>query len=453
MAIGTAAAILGGAAIGGTLLGASKAAKASKYAANQAAEASRQANELNRYIYDTTRSDNEPFRQIGLSAASAVARGFGLPMTMTGAMPAGGGSGGGTVSGPAMTGGARTGVIGSQGFGGGGAETVIGGPGVGGSGGGADWAAYGKQNPDVAAEWNHIVQTGNASHFGNDPNAYYAWHYDNYGKGEKRALPMSGSTNPEFAAPPSMTGSAGNEGYNDPTAPGGYGVGPRPEMGSGPAPYQAGPRMTSGPIRVSFEDYQNSPDYKFRVQEDQKALDNLSSSMGRVLSGSRIKAAQERANGLAAQGFTDYRNYMTNQLNLERARNDNIYESDRGFGYGQSRDARGDFVQDRARSDGLYADDRAYTTGRYDTRNSQLLALSGFGTGANAANQNAAQTFAQNTNAANMTAANARGQGAINGANAWNAGINNLMTTGAYLFGGGAFGGGAGASLPKSYNI
>lgn len=514
MAIATGAAILGAAVIGGAVsaMGASKGAKAANYAADQQAEAAREANALNERIYTQTREDNALGRSVGNNSLMALNNAFGLgPVSMTGGAPSYGstpvaGYGGVSMTGAAdpraayrSDGGDRTSAIGAQGFGGSPSMTAVGGPGVstyaadtfdpadagpaaparGYTGGGSvDWQAYREQNPDVAANVKAEVAAG---HYANEDEASAA-HYATYGKDENRALPM----NPLIGAPGSgqYAGQGTlSPGYNDPTAPGGYMTGSRPDLGAGPQPYvagqapgayQANARTNPGALDVSFERFQKeSPDFKFRVQQGNLALDHVAAAGGGRMSGARIKAAERYNQDLAGQAYSEWRGYTTGQSNLDRARGDAIYESDRGFGYGQSRDARtdfetdrgfgygqardarGDFVQDRSRSDGLFADDRSRLDNRYDTRNASLMTLAGFGTQANNANQNAAQTFAQSTNNANMTAANARGDARIAGANAFNGAANNIMTTGAYLAGNylsGGFGGST-PSLPKTYNI
>lgn len=429
MAISTGMAILGAASIGGSIYGASKTSKAAKYAADQTAEATREANALNERIYNQTRADNEPFRQVGVSAAQAIANGFGLPVagapTMTG-QPSYGATPVPNAGGISMTGtqpreqtyaearaisdaraaSRAASMTGKDGSAGTSPLEPTGAPTM--TGGGPDYDAYYAQNSDLQAEYARLEADPASADMFDSPAEYAAYHAREFGD---RPVPTR--------APVSTTGPSGPPpGYNDPTAPNGYSVGPRPDPGAGPAAYVA-PKLD-----ISLDSFRTSPGYEFMLKESQRALDNQASSMGRVLSGQRIKAAQERAIGLADQDFTDWRNYTTQQ-----------YNNDRYFDYGQSRDARGDFVQDRSRSDGLYADDRGYMTSRYDTRNNQLLTLSGFGPSANASNQSAAQTFAQQQGANNMTAANARGDAAMAGANAWNQGFGNLMTTGAYLYG------------------
>lgn len=73
MAISTAAAILGGAAISGVM-----GASASKSAASAQERAAAQAEATQRYQYDTTRADNAPFRETGLAANNRLAMLMGI---------------------------------------------------------------------------------------------------------------------------------------------------------------------------------------------------------------------------------------------------------------------------------------------------------------------------------------------------------------------------------------
>lgn len=451
MAIATGTALLGAAVIGGaaTAIGASKATKAANYAADQQAAAAREANALNERIFNQTRADNENRRLIGDASLSALSRSFGLaPARPSGAMMMSGSAApiSAPYARPATTyaDDARPGAaMMTQGAG----PVMDAAPGADGvysvapQGGGADWQAYLDANPDVKA---NAEQRAAAE--GVDPLVIAQEHYNLYGKDENRALPMNPSTGFADAGPA--------EGYNDPTASGGYSMGPRPDMGPGPAAYSAPARQEYAPLDISYESYQNSPEFRFRMSESNRELDRLSSATGGRFAGRRLMAGVQRAQDVASTGYTDYRNYRTGQYNLDRARGDAMYSEDRGFGYGQARDARGDFVQDRSRSDGLYADDRGRLDNRYDVRNNTLLNMAGFSSQAGASNAQAGQTWAQQTGQNNMVAANARGDARIAGANAWNQGIGNLMTTGAYLAGSGAFGSGrSGSSFPTTYNI
>lgn len=301
-----------------------------------------------------------------------------------------------------------------------------------------DWNAFLQANPDVM-QW---AQSGHG-----DPNvpidqqsieqraAYWVQNANTLGDPRgKQPLPMMDAP----AAPSTGTTAAGGgpaPGYTDPTAPNGYTVGARPDIGPAPSPYVSATRPMTSPLDVSEGAYHQSPGYQFQVSQAQKQLGNLSSSMGGVMSGARIAASLQRANDLANTDYTDWRNYTTGQYNEQQNRGDNIYNSDRAFGYGQSQDALSQYDLNRTRSDGLYADDRSYAAGRSDTRNNQLMTLAGFGQSATNTSANAAQNFATNAGNNIMTAAAARGNAAINSANAWTAGANNVMNVGAYLGG------------------
>jgi hypothetical protein len=79
MVIGTAAAIIGGAALsaGASVLAGSKAAKAQKNAAKQSADAER-------YMYDTTRADQAPYRDVGQGALYKLADMYGVSRPVDG---------------------------------------------------------------------------------------------------------------------------------------------------------------------------------------------------------------------------------------------------------------------------------------------------------------------------------------------------------------------------------
>lgn len=445
MAITTTAAILGGAAIAGSAYSASKTSSAGRYAADQTTAATRETNALNEKIYNTTRADNEPFRNLGVGAAGAVGSAFGLSgyKPMTSARPSSYASPSArptyastpvpNVGGVSMTGSNVAAAKNAARSDGGGnfagtspMEPAPAGP----QDPGFDTGAYLNQYGDVAAEFERLNSTpeGQATLAANGINSaddYAVHHYATNGQSEGRAVTPYADDG-GYEAP---------EGYTDPTAPNGYSTGARPDAGPGPAAYSAPVRMAAAAPDLSVGAFRASPDYQFRVDQGNRGLSAVASAGGGLMSGARQKAAIRFNQNIADGEYTDWRNFTVGQANFDRSRNDAIYSEDRGFGYGQSRDARGDFTTDRSRTDGLYADDRANTQGRYDTRNNQLLSMAGFGANANAANQNAAQTFAQSTNQANMTAANARGQAATTSANAWGGALNNVMTTGAYLYG------------------
>ncbi len=252
----------------GSIYGASKAASAANRAGDLQYQATQDSLALQERMYNQTRADNEPFRQVGLGAAGALSSAFGLPAV-------------------SMTGGS--------------AYTQSGTP-----TGGADWNAYGASNPDVMA-W---AQAG-----GGDPNKpieqqslaeRMAYHYSNSGQKEGRALPMT---------QPAPTGSTGTPaGYTDPTAVGGYTTPSRPTM---------------APLDVSLGSFRESPDYQFRFSEGERALGSMASANRGLMSGQRMKALTRYGQGMADGEYTDWRNYVTSQYNTDRNFNEAQYQSDR----------------------------------------------------------------------------------------------------------------------------
>lgn len=401
--------------VGGTLLASNNQANAAESAANQQSAAAAAAQAENAREFDTINANNAPARNLGNAAMSAVGAGFGL-------------SGYGA---PTMTGAPRyasTPVPGAGGVSMTGASPDYAstdyGPGMGHNGGppiGAEdpavWDAYlaDPHNADVLA-W---AQAG-----GGDPSIPIgqqsleqraAYQFHNTGQSEGRTLPAVSMTGPAASAD---GGYVAPPGYSDPTAPSGYDPGTRPTVAAAPGR----PSMTA--LNVGLDAYQRSPDYNFRLGEGNKALDHVASQMGGLMSGARLKAADRYNQDYATTDYNQWRDYTTNQYNNDRSQNNLTYSQDLG-----------QYDADRARSDGLFADDRSYDAGRYDTRNTQLLNLAGFGQNATNATNAAGQTFAQNQGALTMTAANAQAGGTIGAANAYSSGINNLATTGAYLGG------------------
>ena len=81
MPIGAATAVAGGSAFlgaGSSIIAGKKVSKAQKNAADSAARSAERADETNRYIFDTTRNDYAPQRQIGYGAANKLADMYGV---------------------------------------------------------------------------------------------------------------------------------------------------------------------------------------------------------------------------------------------------------------------------------------------------------------------------------------------------------------------------------------
>lgn len=341
-----------------SLSGASKAAKAAQQSGDLQYRAAQDQIAANNALQAQIRADNEPFRQYGLSAASALAGGLGLSTSGYAGAPGAG----------MMTGGYSTGTQSAYNI-----------------------PAYIQANPDVAARAQELVGQGVIG-----PNGQWKSAEDWVGQvqlpnavasGEQRDYPAA----PPPTAPENPTTPGTAAGYTDPTAPNGYAMPERP--------------MTA-PLDVSLGSFRESPDYQFRFDEGNRALGAISSVAGGRMSGQRLKAAERFGSNIADGEYTDWRNYRT-----------------------------GRFDTDRAFTEQAYLNDRSNLNQRYDTRNSTLLSMAGFGTGATSANNQAAMSTTQANNQATMTGAQAQGGAAVGAANAWNQGINNIMTAGAYAWG------------------
>lgn len=160
MAIGTTAAILASAAVsaGSSAYGASQQSKAAKNAAAASQQATDSANATQLQMYNQTRADQEPWRQVGIGALGQMAQLYGISM-------------------PAPMGNAQ-GLIGDQPI------------------SGSNYAAYVDANPDLLALYNS--QGGMAR--GRTKEQFGQYHYQGYGAGEGRAVPQFG-TPANIAAP------------------------------------------------------------------------------------------------------------------------------------------------------------------------------------------------------------------------------------------------------------
>lgn len=179
------------------------------------------------------------------------------------------------------------------------------------------------------------------------------------------------------------------------------------------------------PEAFSFDvaSFTENPFYKFTQQEGSGRVLANASVTGSRQSGAALKALQDRGQATAYQWYaperdaaysrhTDNRNFLRSKYESDRgfeygvsrdARGD--YESDRGFEYGQSRDARGDYETDRTFDYGInrderddYENDRNYLTNRYDRTTDDLFRYTNLGQTAAGVVSNAA--VGQGTNLA-----------------------------------------------------
>lgn len=418
--------------VGGTLMASSNASDAASKAADAQTAASTASIAENARQFDTIQANTAPMRQISNASLGALGGAFGLPgygATPSMTSPTYASTPVPGVGGVSMVGTGTEYADHASGTVGPGANPVKSGTVVdpatagpatsGASDPAASADAYMAANPDVAARAQQGVASGEIGPNSQwkTPEEWAAFQYQNTGQSEGRAWPAVSMTNPT----PASTSSAGYvapAGYSDPTAPNGYDAGARPTPAATPG------QFTPGKLDVSLGAYQQSPDYNFRLQQGQNALDHVASSMGGIMSGARLKASDRYNQDYATTDYNNWRDYTTGQYNTSNV-----------FGNTLAQEAIGQSNADRARSDGLYQDDRSFLTGQYNNRTGQLMTLAGFGANANATNANAATSFAASDASLRGTAATAQGNAAIGGANALTSGVNNLMTTGAYLGG------------------
>jgi hypothetical protein len=151
------------------------------------------------------------------------------------------------------------------------------------------------------------------------------------------------------------------------------------------------------------------PGYAWRQKEAARGGNASFGAKGLLKSGGAIKAAQDRSYNLADQSYnTAYDQYMRRlegdrgQFNADRSANFNIYNTNRNFDYGQTRDTRGDWETDRG-----------FGAGRYDQDTSNLFGLSTLGQNAAAGSATAGNIFTSAASANNNNVANARANKAL----------------------------------------
>lgn len=203
-------------AIGGGLIAAGGAKSAAKTAAGSAAEA----NALQRYQYDQTRADQQPWRDVGVQGLNLLGQGFGMSPV------------GGAATGPQP-----------------------------------DWNAYLSANPDLMAEAQRYVASGQIK----SPEEFAKSHYETFGKTEGRQLPTLAPT-------------------------GG----------------QAGSQVPNFLDTFSADDFRADPGYQFRLTEGMNAVQGSAAAGGSLHSGGALKALTRYAQGTADQTYNDAYNRFNN---------------------------------------------------------------------------------------------------------------------------------------------
>lgn len=472
MAIGTAAAIIGSAVVGAgasalsSRSAANKAADASKYAADQNAQVSRE-------IYNQTRTDLAPYNQAGQGALSALMVRLGItPMNAQGAPPPSSYGAPATQQAPAVQGGYNAsgkaaggpaGVTPAQPIPGRDdalqvgrptpspiAPTAI--PGAQGTpGGGIDYARLMQERPDVVAEAQKVLAQADR----NSPE------FTRLGldRGVEGFIDWWSQNKPaeDTYTPPRVAGTPGG-------APGAGQVpagqtpqyfqetyAQRPDALA--APTFERPQALQAPGAFSWDPSQIANDKGFQF-ETRQTTDNVnagSAARGLLRSGDAAKALQDRLFGVAHTYGNDYFNRATGAYD----RNQDAYR----FAQGRQ-DAN--FIDDRSygtnlwntqqnRNDNIFSEDRGFQAGRFDQGTANLFGLVGSGQNAAAQQGNAGNVFASNViNSNNQRAAGVGNAALTNGQNMTNLFGSAAGALGTYY---GMRGSSGGGGLPRTYNI
>lgn len=387
--IGTAAAILGAAVIGGGISAASN-ASATKTATNAAAQTTAANNALAREFYAKNEGNLSPYIQSGYAPTSALMSRLGLTGT------------------PQVTSNVLNATQGKDG-----AWSVA--P----QSGQADYAAYVAANPDIAAEAQRVLASnpkdiGDLNHDGKiDATDYGQLHAQQF---HDRAVPTF-ATDPNAAQPLSAQQQLAQD------------IGTRPTF-SRP---DAGPEP--GLPSTDFTTYQQSPYVDFLIKSGQRNLNAGAAAGGLLNSGAAVQNALQLGQDISGKGYQDW---FSNQLGLYDRRvgqfnldrnvlNDN-YNGDRAFGASN------------------FEADRGYQTGRYDTQTNDLFRLSNQGLTAANALAGVGQNYVGQVSSNNNNQASITGNAALAGAANTSGVVNNALNAYGYYLGSKGSGGFAGTS-------
>lgn len=255
------------------------------------------------------------------------------------------------------------------------------------TGGGPDYTAYVANNPDIAAEAKRVLaqdpsQIGDRNGDGqiNDTD-YGQYHAQTFGDRPVPTTPVTAATPqtqaPTEAARPTFT---------------------RPDVGSAPS------------ADAYFGTYEESPEYKFGLEQQMRALNANNATRGLLRSGNLVTSALGRASALQSQ---DRNNWFGRQNTLyQSALQQYNINADR---------TNSNFGQDRAFDTGAFESDRGRTDALATQRTDNLFRLAAGGQGALGAIQNSGMNAAnQNTrtyqNGANQLSDLYGQQGANSGA-------------------------------------
>ena len=200
------------ASVAGSALSSSKASKNANKAAEIEAATARENNALTREIYSKNEATLSPFVQTGTAAGALLNDFYGIQPQA-----------------------AHAGALASF------APSGMSGP---------NYAGYVNSNPDLMAEFSRV-----SDQFGGDPAAFGEFHYNTYGQGEGRTVPV-------YGAP------------------------------SGAAPVTSAP-ITAPSSKSAFANYIANSDYAFQQQEGGNAVNSGYAGTGVVQSGAAMKALEK----------------------------------------------------------------------------------------------------------------------------------------------------------------
>lgn len=236
------AAVIGGAiAATGAVASSVISSKGASNAANASAAAADRSAQVQQDIYNQNSATLSPYVQAGLPATQQINALLGL--------------GGGTPATPDRT------------------VTIPGNPGT------PDWMAYYNNNPDLVAAFNN--PGGRDYQRGGTPEAFAQWHYNTYGAGEGRNLPLTGATDTTTQVIPGT-----------------------PAVDA------------SQQAAKAFDTFRNSTGYDFRVKQGMNALNSGYAGAGTIHSGAAMKAALDYGQGMASQEFGNYLNALGSQQDV-----------------------------------------------------------------------------------------------------------------------------------------
>jgi hypothetical protein len=238
--------------------------------------------------------------------------------------------------------------------------------------GGADYAAYVAQNPDIAAEAQRVLASdpnsiGDLNHDGTiDATDYGQYHATQF---HDRQVPTVAGSAPQTSEQQLQQ-----------------------QVGSEPtfAPRQDYQRPGFQQANVGIDQFQASPDYNFRLQEGSRNLNAFNAAKGVLGSGAAMKSLVDYGQNTAAAEYGNWRDYVTGQTDKQNAFNQDSFNSDRGYGTDI-------YNTDRANSLNRFDTNRAYQTGRTDTQTGNLFNLANMGQGATNATNSAGLSYANNS--------------------------------------------------------